>query len=188
MELEKSGRLYNADLKKKDTGNPDEHKDEKIDLRPEFCDYHDEGCELAESCLNCPFLKCIFEEPAGKLHLLQMRRAQEIARLRTAEGKKIKELADIFGVSKRTVQRALKMAKCHPEATRSATFSKVEAKSNPKGDTKTFEPPWILRSAQDDKTKRFSSRPPIRDTKGSLKHYAPNQVGLPNVKNRRNKK
>ena len=27
----------------------------EIDLPPEFCRYRDEGCELAESCLDCPF-------------------------------------------------------------------------------------------------------------------------------------
>ena len=25
------------------------------DLPPEYCHYRDEGCDLAESCLDCPF-------------------------------------------------------------------------------------------------------------------------------------
>ena len=29
----------------------------QLDLRPEFCHYRDEGCDLAKSCLNCPFGK-----------------------------------------------------------------------------------------------------------------------------------
>jgi hypothetical protein len=83
----------------------------KVDLRPEFCNYKDEGCELADSCLNCPFSRCIFDERAGKQRWLKGRRAKEISRLHIVEGKKLKELAAMFGVSERTVQRALKKAK-----------------------------------------------------------------------------
>jgi len=79
-----------------------------LDLPPEYYHYRDEGCDLARSCLNCPFPRCIYDEPGGKQHLLKKLRAREMARLFTTEGKKIKELAQIFGVSQRTVQRALK--------------------------------------------------------------------------------
>jgi DNA-binding transcriptional ArsR family regulator len=80
------------------------------DLPPEYCHYRDEGCELAESCLSCPFSKCIYDEPGGKRRWLKRLRAREMARLFTANGKGIKELAQMFGVSQRTVQRALKVA------------------------------------------------------------------------------
>ena len=40
--------------------------------------------------------------------MIKRLRAREMARLFNAEGKGIKELAIIFGVSRRTVQRALK--------------------------------------------------------------------------------
>ena len=78
------------------------------DLPPEYCQYHDEGCEFADSCLNCPLPLCIYDEPGGRQRLLKRRRAQEMVRLLTTEGKGIKELAEIFNVSPRTVQRALK--------------------------------------------------------------------------------
>lgn len=78
------------------------------DLPPEFCRYHDEGCEFADSCLNCPLPLCVYDEPGGKRRLLKRQRAQEMARLFTTEGKGQKELAEIFSVSQRTVQRALK--------------------------------------------------------------------------------
>ncbi|UCB42407.1 MAG: hypothetical protein JSV77_08055 [Dehalococcoidales bacterium] len=78
------------------------------DLPPEFCRYHDEGCEFADSCLNCHLPLCVYDEPGGKRRLLKRRRAQEMARLFTTEGKGQKELAEIFNVSQRTVQRALK--------------------------------------------------------------------------------
>ncbi len=89
------------------TKNPTENGGQP-DLPPEFCQYRDEGCELSESCLRCPFKRCVYEEPGGKLRWLKSRRAREIARLFTREGKGIDELAREFHVSRRTVQRVLK--------------------------------------------------------------------------------
>ena len=78
------------------------------DLPPEHCHYRDEGCELADSCLKCPFPQCIYEEPGGRQHWLKKLRDKEIARLFGREGKGVKELASMFGLSQRTIQRALK--------------------------------------------------------------------------------
>ena len=75
---------------------------------PEHCQYRDEGCDLAGSCLNCPFPQCVYEQPGGKQRWLKKLRDREIARLFTTEGKGVKEMALIFSVSQRTVQRALK--------------------------------------------------------------------------------
>lgn len=79
-----------------------------LDLPPEYCQYHDEGCELADSCLNCPFPECIYDEPRGKQRWLKRLRAREMVRLFTTKGKGVRELAILFAVSQRTVQRALK--------------------------------------------------------------------------------
>lgn len=79
------------------------------DLPPEYCRYKDEGCELAESCLNCPFPHCMYDEPRGKQRWLKQVRDQEIKRL-FEKGSGTKELGTIFGVSRRTIQRALKNA------------------------------------------------------------------------------
>jgi hypothetical protein len=78
------------------------------DLPPEYCQYKDEGCDLADSCLNCPFPQCVYEQPRGRQRLLKKLRDRRIVRLFTGEGKRVKELALVFGVSSRTVQRALK--------------------------------------------------------------------------------
>ncbi|MFH0847587.1 MAG: hypothetical protein V1894_06015 [Chloroflexota bacterium] len=78
------------------------------DLPPEYHQYHDEGCELATSCLSCPFSRCLYDEPGGKRHYLKLQRDLEIVRLHEKEGKVVKELAVIFGVSRRTVQRVLR--------------------------------------------------------------------------------
>jgi len=78
-----------------------------IDLPPEYCHYQDEGCELADSCLNCPFPVCVYDEPRGRQRLIKNERDKQIVRL-LKEGKGEKELAAIFNISRRTVQRALK--------------------------------------------------------------------------------
>lgn len=80
----------------------------ELDLLPEYCCYQDRGCELADSCLDCPLVKCIYDQPGGKQHWLKQMRNKEIVRLFTTEGKTVKELALMFSVSQRTVQRALK--------------------------------------------------------------------------------
>jgi len=77
------------------------------DLPPEYCRYRDEGCDLATSCLDCPFPKCIYDEPRGRQHWKKRQRDTEIANLFSSKGKGVKELALMFGVSQRTVQRAL---------------------------------------------------------------------------------
>jgi DNA-binding NarL/FixJ family response regulator len=77
------------------------------DLPPEFTRYRDEGCEHAAKCLNCPFSKCLYEEPGGKERYFKSRRNGEIFRF-SREGKKTHEIAGKFGVSERTVQRIVK--------------------------------------------------------------------------------
>ena len=77
------------------------------DLLPEYCHYRDEGCEMSDSCLSCPFQQCIYDEPGGRQHWLKKLRDREIARL-FSEGRGERELASIFGLSRRTVQRALR--------------------------------------------------------------------------------
>jgi len=87
----------------------------ELDLPPEYCHYRDEGCDLAGSCLNCPFPACIYDEPGGRQRWQKKLRAREMVRLFTIEGEGIKELAQMFGVSQRTVQRALKTTPVNTE-------------------------------------------------------------------------
>ena len=105
MELDKSDEAMRE--------NSEDHAEDSnggLDLPPEYCHYRDEGCELAASCLNCPFARCVYDEPGGKQRWLKKLRDREMVRLFTDEGKGVKELSQIFGVSKRTVQRTLKTA------------------------------------------------------------------------------
>jgi AraC-like DNA-binding protein len=84
-----------------DTGN-------EPDLPPEYCHYRDEGCEFADACLHCPFPHCLYDEPRGKQRWLKGLRNREITQLFGSGEWGIKELASLFGLSQRTIQRALK--------------------------------------------------------------------------------
>jgi DNA-binding CsgD family transcriptional regulator len=84
--------------------------DSELDLLPEETDWRDEGCALFASCLRCPLPRCVEEEPRGQQRLRLAMRNQRIVELRRS-GKSVKEIADLFGVSQRTVQRALKNKK-----------------------------------------------------------------------------
>ena len=91
---------------------------EELDLPPEYCRYQDDGCELASThlgyksnCLDCPFLQCVYDEPRGRQRYTKRLRDQEITRLFNTKKKGIKELALMFCVSQRTIQRALKRGK-----------------------------------------------------------------------------
>jgi len=88
-----------------------ELRNNELDLPPEYCHYRDGGCEFADSCLNCPFPQCIYEQPRGRQRWLKKLREKEMMRLFITGGREIKELAAMFGVSQRTVQRVLKRAK-----------------------------------------------------------------------------
>ena len=76
------------------------------DLPPEYCRYKDEGCEYARACLDCPFPQCLYDEPRGRQRWLKELRNREINRL-FETGRKVRELAVMFDVSDRTVQRAV---------------------------------------------------------------------------------
>jgi len=81
------------------------------DLPPEYCQYRDEGCEFAGSCLNCSLPICIHEMPGGRQRWLKELRDREVVRRFSVEGRGVKELALIYGVSQRTIQRILKRTK-----------------------------------------------------------------------------
>ena len=91
--------------------NPEEEREPASqndpDLKPEYCHYKDEGCEYARSCLECPYPQCLYDEPRGRQQWLKELRNKEINRLFTG-GWKVKDLALLFGLSQRTIQRALK--------------------------------------------------------------------------------
>jgi len=78
----------------------------ELDLLPDEIEWRDQGCELFPSCLNCPLPKCVEDEPRGQQRLRMEARKRRMAELRR-RGQSVKEIAGLFGVSRRTVQRAL---------------------------------------------------------------------------------
>jgi len=79
----------------------------ELDLLPDDINWRDEGCEVFGSCLNCPLPRCLEEEPRGQQRLRLAVRNKRMVELRQG-GKSVKEIAGLFGVSRRTVERALK--------------------------------------------------------------------------------
>ena len=68
--------------------------------------YTDTGCASAETCLQCPFPQCLEGTGGNRLMVKESRDAEIICLYN--EGETIKDLATIFGVHKRTIQRAVR--------------------------------------------------------------------------------
>jgi hypothetical protein len=77
------------------------------DMLPDGTDYADTGCELAKSCLRCPLARCKYDLAGGGRRLEVSERAREMAILRTKYNAPISLLMLAYGVSRRTVFRAL---------------------------------------------------------------------------------
>ena len=76
------------------------------DSLPERTGYRDDGCEIHPQCLTCPLPRCRYDEPGGLTGLLNGLRDREIVALKS-RGVAVEEIADTFGVSRRTVFRVL---------------------------------------------------------------------------------
>jgi hypothetical protein len=87
----------------------------ETDLLPEFCQYRDEGCKLAASCLHCPFPQCVYEQPGEDPKLTKSQRDREIVRLYSEEKKNQRQLAARFNICQRTVARILAAAREKPK-------------------------------------------------------------------------
>jgi len=72
-------------------------------------DYADKGCRFAPQCLSCPFPQCVDDRHTGMVCRGTEMRYQEIRRRFTGAGKSTKELATELGISRETVQRALRI-------------------------------------------------------------------------------
>ena len=69
------------------------------------------GCaDVAECCELCPLERCKYEEPNGLMTVRMRERNSQIIALR-AEGMSVDEIAEGFGISYRSVYRALAKVK-----------------------------------------------------------------------------
>lgn len=80
----------------------------RADALPENTSYADTGCDLYPSCLNCPLPRCRYEEPGGVAAMLRPGRNANILQLRDQDGMTVDQLAEVFGVSRRTIFRVLR--------------------------------------------------------------------------------
>ena len=72
----------------------------------EYANWRDTGCELHSSCLECPLPHCIEERPRGRQKRWLESRAEGMQSL-AAAGHTVREIAAVYEVSRRTVQREL---------------------------------------------------------------------------------
>ena len=83
----------------------------RIDALPEYVDWADTGCDLYSSCLNCPLPRCRYDDPGGAPAMLRTGRDEAILRYASQEDVSIDSLAQMFGLSRRTIFRVLKRSR-----------------------------------------------------------------------------
>ncbi|MEO6397892.1 MAG: HTH domain-containing protein [Tepidiformaceae bacterium] len=83
----------------------------RIDALPEYVDWADTGCDLYTSCLNCPLPRCRYDDPGGAPAMLRTGRDEAILRYASQEDVSIDNLAEMFGLSRRTIFRVLKRSR-----------------------------------------------------------------------------
>jgi transposase-like protein len=76
------------------------------DALPEHTQYADTGCDVHPRCLTCPLVRCRYDEPGGARKLFSEDRDRAIVSMHR-EGAPVDAIARRFGVSRRTVFRAL---------------------------------------------------------------------------------
>jgi hypothetical protein len=76
------------------------------DALPEHTQYADTGCDVHPSCLTCPLVRCRYDSPGGVRKVYSEDRDRAIVRAQR-EGVPLGAIAQRFGVSRRTVFRAL---------------------------------------------------------------------------------
>ncbi len=79
----------------------------RSDALPEYVDYVDSGCDLYPSCLNCPLPRCRYEVNGGASAMLRLGRDESIIAASRRNGTTIDDLAQAFGLSRRTIFRVL---------------------------------------------------------------------------------
>ena len=73
----------------------------------EFYHYEDTGCEVSDSCLDCPLPQCRHDDPSWYLRNRRLARDFRIVRTMQLEVLSIEETAMRFGITNRTVFRIL---------------------------------------------------------------------------------
>ena len=86
-----------------------------VDNIPELSAYADTGCEVSPSCLRCPLPQCKYDDPIWYQQYRRQGRDLRVLTAQQSEGATVFQLAEQFGVSQRTILRALRRAQFNPE-------------------------------------------------------------------------
>ena len=75
---------------------------------PEFYHYEDSGCEVSETCLNCPLPRCKYDDPGW--YRRNRRLAQDFLVWQSIEqeGLTARQAAERFALTERTIYRRLR--------------------------------------------------------------------------------
>jgi transposase-like protein len=82
----------------------------RSDALPEHTQYQDTGCDVHPRCLTCPLVRCRYDEPGGVRRLFSEDRDRSIVSMQR-DGVPVGAIARRFGISPRTVFRALARAR-----------------------------------------------------------------------------
>lgn len=81
------------------------------DTLPENANYHDAGCDVSKSCLNCSLIVCKFDDPGWVRRTGRLTRDIRVIETRRKNRLTVPELAEKFGLSSRTIHRIIKSDK-----------------------------------------------------------------------------
>ena len=82
----------------------------RYDALPEGATYTDDGCDYHPACLTCPLVVCRYQVPGGIRAIRNTERDPQIVALHR-EGVPVDDIAERFGLSRRSVFRVLAMGK-----------------------------------------------------------------------------
>ena len=84
----------------------------------EFYHYEDTGCEVSDSCLDCPLPMCRYDDPAWYNRNRRLARDFRIVRAMQQESLSVEETAARFSITARTVFRIIQ--RCREAAMQSS--------------------------------------------------------------------
>jgi hypothetical protein len=79
----------------------------RADTLPENTNYRDDGCDISDSCLDCPLPVCKFDAPGWLQRASRYERDMNIVNMRVRDGLSVDEIADRVELSGRTIHRIL---------------------------------------------------------------------------------
>ncbi|HZA24160.1 MAG TPA: hypothetical protein VFA32_16415 [Dehalococcoidia bacterium] len=80
----------------------------RVDAVPEFYHYEDTGCEVSDSCLNCPLPRCKYDDPVWYQKHRRLAKDLKVLTVMQTEKLTVEEAAERFSVTVRTIFRIMR--------------------------------------------------------------------------------